>query len=78
PEPALEAFIDHGEVRRTLDAGLEDARGRLDELARLGIDLGRVTDELEEEGVRAFAKSYDELEQTISGEAQKVRGAGSG
>jgi hypothetical protein len=61
PEPALEAFIDHGEVRRTLDAGLFEPRGRLDELARLGIDLDRVTDELEEEGVRAFARPYDEL-----------------
>ena len=26
PEPALEAFIDHGEVRRTLDAGRRSSR----------------------------------------------------
>ena len=62
-------------MRRTLDSGLDEARGRLDELARLGIDLDLVTDELEEEGVRAFAHSYADLEDAVSGEPQKAQPA---
>jgi transaldolase len=66
PEATLEAFLDHGEVRRTLDADPDQARQQLVELAQLGIDLARVTDELEEEGVRTFHKSYEDLLRTVS------------
>lgn len=72
PEKTLEAFIDHGEVRRALDAGVEEAHRQLDALRRLGIDLDRVTNELEDEGVRAFGQSYEELSGAVS------RAAGSG
>jgi transaldolase len=76
PEKTLQAFVDHGEVRRTLDTGLDQARNQLEELDRLGIDLARVTSELEEEGVRTFHKSYDELlrELTHAVSAAGVRG----
>jgi transaldolase len=61
PPKTLEAFVDHGEVRSTLEDDTEGARRDLQALARLGIDLDAVTRELEEEGVAAFARSYDEL-----------------
>ena len=61
PEQTLEAFVDHGAVRNALEADLERARRELDELARLGIDLARVTAELEDDGVSAFHRSYEEL-----------------
>lgn len=60
PEKTLAGFMDHGQVRRTLDADLDQARRHPDELARGDIDLDRVTAELETEGVESFAKS-DEL-----------------
>lgn len=66
PEKALEAFVDHGEARRTLDADVDQARDQLSQLEWLGIDLARVTEELEEEGVRAFHKSYEELLRAVS------------
>ncbi|MBX3284331.1 MAG: transaldolase [Acidimicrobiales bacterium] len=61
PESTLEAFEAHGTVARTADADLAGARAVLDELAGLGIDLDDVTRQLEDEGVAAFEKSYDEL-----------------
>jgi transaldolase len=75
PEPTLEAFIDHGEVRRTLDHHLPEARRQLRELGELGIDLDRVTSELEEEGVGAFTRSYEELERAVAAAAAGVGGA---
>lgn len=74
PEKALEAFIDHGEVRRTLDADLPRARHELDELRALKVDLDSITDELEEEGIRIFARSYAELEEVLAKEADRMGG----
>jgi transaldolase len=65
PEKTLEAFVDHGTVRNALEAGTDSARQALDQLAALGIDLDRVTAELEAEGIEAFGKSYDQLLTTL-------------
>jgi len=59
------AFLDHGRVRRTVDAEPERDRATLVEAAEAGADLRRATDELVEEGVAAFAKSYGELLETV-------------
>jgi len=61
PDNTLEAFEDHGVVARTIDVGLDDARSTIDRLAELGIDMEAVTQQLEDEGVAAFEKSFDEL-----------------
>jgi transaldolase len=74
PEATLEAFIDHGEVRRTLDADLPDGERRLAELEEEGIDLDRVTSELEEEGIDIFTRSYQDLEQAVARELASLTG----
>ena len=61
PKETIEAFQDHGEVRPTLEEGLDEAHQLFEELARVGIDYDDVTRVLEEEGVQKFADSFDEL-----------------
>jgi transaldolase len=61
PPATLEAFRDHGVVRGTLVEGVDAARSQIGELAALGIDLGAVTEQLQVDGVAAFAQSYDAL-----------------
>jgi transaldolase len=61
PKETIEAFQDHGEVRLTLEEGLDEAHRLFDELAAAGIDYDDVTRVLEEEGVQKFADSFDEL-----------------
>jgi transaldolase len=61
PETTLRAFADHGEVGGTMDTGLDDAERVLADAQREGLDLRRITTELEQEGVDAFCDSYDEL-----------------
>jgi len=41
--------------------GLAEADAALAALARLGIDLGAVTAQLQKDGVAAFAASFDQL-----------------
>jgi transaldolase len=61
PKETSEAFQDHGEVRLTLEEGLDEARQLFEELAAAGVDYDDVTRVLEEEGVQKFADSFDEL-----------------
>ena len=73
PENTLEAFDDHGTLARTADADVDGARKVIDDLAEVGIDMSDVTRTLEEEGVAAFAKSFDELIATLEEKADRLR-----
>ena len=72
PLETIEAFLDHGRVERTLDRGLDDAKQALREVEASGISMERVTDELIEEGVASFAKSFDELIESIESKRQEL------
>ena len=69
PEGTLRAFEDHGTLRRTVDADPEAAAAVLDQLLEAGIDMEDVEQTLEDEGVHSFAKSFDELLQSLSDKA---------
>lgn len=72
PLPTIEAFLDHGEVSRTIDAGLDAARADLRRIGELGISLSDVTGDLINEGVATFAESFDELLEAIRGAGTAV------
>ncbi|HLY83281.1 MAG TPA: transaldolase, partial [Acidimicrobiales bacterium] len=74
PDATVEAFIDHGILARTVDHGVSDARAHLDALAAVGIDMGDVAQVLEDEGVAAFSKSFDELMQALTDKAATLAG----
>ena len=61
PGKTIEAFLDHGEVRRTVDEGVEQAREVMATLSAHDIDLDALTAQLEEEGIASFQKSFDAL-----------------
>ncbi len=65
PPHTLQAFLDHGTVASTLSEGLDQARANLHNLAVLGIDLDAVTDQLQVDGVIAFAKSFETMMASI-------------
>ena len=61
PPATIEAFRDHGEVARTVDASVERAQETLSDLESLGISMREVTDQLLVEGLASFQKSFDAL-----------------
>jgi transaldolase len=69
PEPTLRAFDDHGTLKRTVDADPGDGEAALARLADAGIDMLDVEQTLENEGVASFAKSFDELLQSLTDKA---------
>ena len=65
PPATLNAFRDHGVANLTISEGLETARDDLAQLASQGIVMQQVTQELEDEGVKAFADAFSALIDTI-------------
>jgi transaldolase len=61
PPATLTAFLDHGTTDGTLDEHLDQARTQLQQLSDLGIDLEAINQKLQDDGVAAFAKSFDSL-----------------
>ncbi len=65
PQATIDAFQDHGQVARTIDRDLDDATRTVARLYAAGISMKEVTDQLLEDGVRAFADALDKLEAAI-------------
>ncbi len=61
PDDTLAAFVDHGNLARTVDADPTAPDAVLSGLADVGVDLADVCDLLESQGVSSFEKSFGEL-----------------
>ncbi len=61
PPALIDAFRDHGQVRRTADADVGGAERTIADLAELGVSMTEVTDKLLADGLASFAKSFDTL-----------------
>ncbi len=61
PPATYEAFKNHGKAESTLLQEIEHAEDILNQAKEIGIDMDAITRRLEEEGVAAFAKAYNEL-----------------
>jgi transaldolase len=72
PPATIEAFQDHGQVRDTLETGVEDAKRTLERLAEAGIDYDDVVKVLEREGVDKFSASFRELLDGVAGKRDEL------
>jgi transaldolase len=65
PPATLDAFRDHGTAAMTLVRGLDESKQAIEQLEALGISMDVVTQELEDEGVKAFEDAFTQLIATI-------------
>jgi transaldolase len=61
PPQTLAAFNDHGVLEARIRKDVPAARALFARLPQLGVPIDALVDQLEGEGVLAFAKSYDDL-----------------
>ena len=61
PPATIDAFRDHGRVRKSLTEDVPGAQKVMDDLARAGISMKEVTDKLTDDGVKLFAGAFDML-----------------
>ena len=74
PPQTIDAFRDHGEVARTVDTGLPEARRVVAELDAVGIDLERVGAQLQAEGVAAFSTAFEKMLRELQQKAERLDG----
>jgi len=73
PGTTLDKVYDHGQVHGdTLTGTAEASSAVMDHLERLGVSYTEVVDQLEREGVKKFADSWTELQQTVSDELARL------
>jgi transaldolase / glucose-6-phosphate isomerase len=65
PPATLDAFRDHGQVRESLTEDIESAKQTMSDLAKVGISMKEVTDQLTVEGVKLFADAFDKLLEAV-------------
>jgi transaldolase / glucose-6-phosphate isomerase len=65
PPATLDAFRDHGVVRRTLDKDLDVADKIMADLDKAGISIRKVTDQVLEEGIKLFDEAFAKLLQAV-------------
>lgn len=73
PPDTLEAFRDHGKAEQTLERDLADARAQLEAIEGLDISIDQVTQQLEQQGVEAFANSFEQLVERVDQRATQMR-----
>jgi transaldolase len=61
PEVSIQAFRDHGRVAPTLSEGVEACARHLERLKEFGVDYGEAMQKLQDDGVKLFADSFDQL-----------------
>ena len=76
PPETLDAFRDHGRVPgATVKEGLAEAEDALARLSSAGVDLGAITEKLQQDGVASFAASFDQLMAALEKKRQTMIGA---
>jgi transaldolase/transaldolase/glucose-6-phosphate isomerase len=76
PPATLDDFLDHGTVAATVETDVDGARMRMAELTKLGIDLDAITNKVLDEGVAAFAKSFEGLIASIAEKRRRLLDVG--
>lgn len=61
PPQTIEALKDHGQIRASLEEGLDEAAALIERLEQFNISYEDATRQLQEEGVSAFARSFTDL-----------------
>jgi len=73
PHQTLVAFYDHGIVKPSVEEALADVPRFLDGLQPYGIDVNKVCEELQREGIKAFVGSFDSLIGSIKKKSELLR-----
>jgi transaldolase len=66
PPETIEAYRDHGNPKLSLEQDVEEAGWIMTRLPELGINIDKVTQQLEDEGVKKFNEPFDKLMKALA------------
>lgn len=75
PVETLNAYRDHGQPAIRIEENIAGAADAFKALAELGIDIDRITQQLEDEGIEKFNKPFDNLIKVLESKMPPVQGA---
>jgi transaldolase len=76
PEATLRAYADHGEVGPLMPPDGGDCEEVLARFAKAGVDVEALAAQLQDEGAKAFVKSWNELLERIATKSRESKKAG--
>ncbi len=74
--PTIEAFRDHGQVRNSVEEDYAGAKQVLKDLADAGIDMAKVTQDLQDAGIKQFADSFEAVMKDVRTKSEEFGAAG--
>ena len=66
PLETIDAYRDHGVPKSSLEQDVKEANWIMARLPELGVNIDKVTEQLEDEGVKKFDEPFDKLMQTLT------------
>jgi len=66
PLETIDAYRDHGDPKSRLEQDVEEANWIMARLPELGIIIDKVTQQLEDEGLKKFVEPFDKLMETLT------------
>jgi len=71
PPETIDAYRDHGNPKSSLEKDVKEASWIMERLPELGINIDKVAQQLEDEGVRKFNEPFDKLMEAITKKSSK-------
>jgi transaldolase len=71
PLETIDAYRDHGNPKLRLEQDVKEANWIMAQLPELGISIDKVTDQLEDEGVRKFNEPFNKLMESLTRKLSK-------
>jgi transaldolase len=71
PPETIDAYRDHGKPKSSLEKDVKEAGWIMERLLELGISIDKVTQQLEDEGVKKFDEPFDKLMAAITKKSSK-------
>jgi transaldolase / glucose-6-phosphate isomerase len=73
PPATFDAFKEHGKLAQTLESDVDKATQVMSNLAKLGISMDAVCQQLVEDGVKLFADAFDKLLAALSKKCRSLK-----
>jgi transaldolase len=72
PHKTVEAFMDHGKAKASLAQGIDEAKATLIKLKSMGIDVEKVCQKIQDDGVQAFVDAYNKLISSLEKKRKEI------
>ena len=71
PLETIDAYRDHGDPKLRLEQDIDEANRIMARLPELGISIDKVTQQLEDEGIKKFSEPFDKLMESLAEKSSK-------